>query len=42
MRFHIPHDGDYFMPGYYEVLFERVGENQTRPTLIEAIVEELQ
>ena len=39
---HIPHDGDYFMPGYYEVLLERTEGNRTRPTFIEAIVEELQ
>lgn len=38
---HIPQDGDYFMPGYYEVLLERTEDNRTRPTFIEAVVEGL-
>jgi len=34
----IPHDGNHFLPGYYEVLFERTPENRLRPAFIEAVV----
>ena len=35
---HIPHDGDYYLPGYYEVLFERTPTNQLSVAFIEAVV----
>jgi len=34
----IPHDGDYYLPGYYEVLFERTPTNQLRIAFIEAVL----
>lgn len=34
----IPHDGDYYLPGYYEVLFERTPTNRLRPAFIEAVL----
>lgn len=34
----IPHDGEYYLPGYYEVLLEKTSQNQTRPVFIEAVV----
>jgi hypothetical protein len=36
---HIPHDSDYYLPGYYEVLFERRDELSPRPVFIEAITD---
>ncbi|HMR72679.1 MAG TPA: hypothetical protein PKD68_01580 [Candidatus Saccharibacteria bacterium] len=36
----IPHDSNFLLPGYYEILFERVDETHTRPAFIEAIVDE--
>lgn len=38
---YIPHDGDFILPGYYEILFERVDEAHTRPAFIEAVVDGL-
>lgn len=35
---YIPHDGTHYLPGYYEVLFERTPENRLRPVFIEAVV----
>ncbi len=32
----IPHDGDYYLPGYYEVLLERAEGDATKPVFIEA------
>lgn len=32
----IPHDGALYLPGYYEVLLERVNADQTKPVFIEA------
>ena len=32
----IPHDEDYYLPGYYEVLFEHTQGKQTKPVFIEA------
>lgn len=34
----IPHDGTHYLPGYYEVLFERTPDNRLRPAFIEAVV----
>ncbi len=34
----IPHDGNMYLPGYYEVLLENVGGNRTRPAYIEAVL----
>ena len=33
----IPKDGDHYLPGYYEVLLEKVGKTGTRTAFIEAI-----
>lgn len=38
---YIPHDGDLYLPGYYEILFERTGETAVRPVFIEAVVDGL-
>lgn len=35
----IPHDQDYTLPGYYEVLFERGPDNTLNPAFIEAVIE---
>ncbi len=35
---HIPHDGTHYLPGYYEVLFERDTQQVLRPAFIEAVV----
>ena len=35
---HIPHDGLHYLPGYYEVLFERTPDNHLRAAFIEAVV----
>lgn len=32
----IPHDGDYYLPGYYEVLLEHTVARETTPVFIEA------
>lgn len=34
---HLPHDGDYYLPGYYEVLLQRTVGDCTRPVFIEAL-----
>lgn len=34
----IPHDGDAYLPGYYEVLIEKTGMGGTRPVFIEAVL----
>lgn len=34
---HIPHDDDVYLPGYYEVLFEKIDDRSTRPVFIEAV-----
>ena len=33
---HIPHDDDYYLPGYYEVLLERTVETATKASFIDA------
>jgi hypothetical protein len=35
----IPHDDTHFLPGYYEVLFERTSDYRLRPAFIEAVVD---
>lgn len=35
---HIPHDGDHFLPGYYEVLCERTPTGRLKPAFIEAVL----
>lgn len=34
----IPHDDGYYLPGYYEVLFEKTSTQSVRPVFIEAVV----
>lgn len=36
---HIPHDSDHYLPGYYEVLFERHDKLPPQPVFIEAITD---
>lgn len=36
---YIPHDDDYYMPEYYEVLLEKANGYSVRPVFIEAVVE---
>jgi hypothetical protein len=36
---HIPHEDTHYLPGYYEVLFERTADNHTKVAFIEAVVE---
>lgn len=36
---HIPHDDTHYLPGYYEVLFERTTDNHTKAAFIEAVIE---
>lgn len=38
---YVPHDGEYYLPGYYEVLFEHTTDNETKPVFIEANLRQL-